>query len=360
MRCSTEEQALIKLSTVSGLTGRQRALLLSLESNPVELWRRLEMHAADIESICEGLFKRLKIADDNILLEKTVADMDKLGVDIVTYLSDDYPEDLVNIADSPMLLYVKGDKSLLKSKCIAVVGTREPTRYGRDVTEDFVAELCAKGYTIVSGMARGVDTVAHNTALLHGARTIAVLGCGLDKVYPAENKALFDKIAEQGLLVSEYALGESPLWFHFPERNRLISGLSCGVLVTEAGLKSGSLITVDCAVDQGKDIFLVPGNVYSKTSAGSNEKLKQLQGALVTQAADILNFYGIDSAAKEEKALQLDYMEAIVYAAVEKQDMHFEELLSQTKLSVGELNVVLTKLEILGVIKKLPGNYYGI
>ena len=188
-----------------------------------------------------------------------------------------------------------------------------------------------------------------------------MIGCGVDRVYPAENKELYDRIAEKGLLLSEYFVGVEPLAFHFPERNRLISALSEGVLVTEAGLKSGTMITVDCALDQGKDVFLVPGNIFSNASKGTNEMLHNPQCLIATDPQDILDFYKKEGRKKEEEAVrQLTTEEVLIFSALQDQDRHFEELIELTGLTMGALMATLTKLEVLGVIKKLPGNYYGI
>ena len=241
-----------------------------------------------------------------------------------------------------------------------MIGTRAPTRYGRDVTEQFTRDISKAGFTIVSGLARGVDAIAHRTALEEGNPTIGVIGCGLDVVYPAENKQLYDDVGDRGLILTEYFFGESALPYHFPERNRLISMLSQGVLVTEAGLKSGTMITVNYALDQGKDVFLVPGNVFSAASKGTNEMLHNPQCMIACSAEDVLAYYKKDVEKKEEEPLQLTASEVIVYDALHDDDRHFEELIALTGLSMGELMATLTKLEILGVIKRLPGNYYGI
>jgi len=264
------------------------------------------------------------------------------------------------LEDAPHVLFCKGDVSLLKTECISIVGTRAPTRYGRDVTELFAKEVASAGFTIVSGLARGVDAISHRIALENDAPTIAVLGCGVDKVYPAENKDLYERIAEKGLIVSEYFPGAEPLAFRFPHRNRVISALSKGVLVTEAGVKSGTLITVNDALEQGKDVFIVPGNIFSAASKGANEMLHNPQCMIATDPTDVLSYYGKDGKRVELDPHQLTTEEVLIYSALQDEDKHFEQLLDITGLSMGDLMATLTKLEVLGVIKKYPGNYYGI
>jgi DNA processing protein len=188
---------------------------------------------------------------------------------------------------------------------------------------------------------------------------VGVMPCGLDRVYPAENKQLFAEIAEKGLLVSEYPLGTTVQQYTFVERNRIISALSMGVLVTEAGEKSGALLTVNHALEQAKDVFAVPGNIYSKASQGVNNLLKSMQGAMVTSAYDILEYYHVAIDKGPACDIQLDIVESQIMDAVEEGDKHIEQLMALTKMTVSELTPILTKLELMGLVKKLGGNYFG-
>ena len=362
MRTFTRDQiAKLKLASIEEMSYRQRKAILSLSDHPQEIFDRPAAFADRIAEIGDSLYGKIADTAESFDEERFLRYLERVGASVLFYEDPDYPERLKALEDAPILLFCKGDLSLLADECFAIVGTRAPTRYGKDVTEYFAEELSEAGFTLVSGLARGVDAITHRVALEKERHTIAVIGCGVDKVYPAENKELYDRIAEKGLILSEYFLGVEPLPFHFPERNRLISALSVGVLVTEAGLKSGTMITVDCALDQGKDVFLVPGNIFSAQSKGANEMLHNPQCLIATDAEDVLGFYKKEGKRKEEEAAtQLTADEVLVYSALTEDDRHFEELLDLTGLTMGALMATLTKLEVLGVIKKLPGNYYGL
>ena len=352
--------AILQLASVQGLTYRQKAALLSLCEAPEELFKHLYSYTSEISGIGDRIFERLEVVRDHFDPEKLLNYMEKIDASVVFRGEGDFPVCFEALEECPEVLFYKGDIGLLATECFAVVGTRAPTRYGRDVTEQFTRDIAKSGFTIVSGLARGVDAIAHRTALEEGRPTVGVIGCGLDVVYPAENKQLYDDVGRDGLLLTEYYFGEAALSYHFPERNRLISMLSRGILVTEAGLKSGTMITVNYALDQNKDVFLVPGNVFSAASKGTNEMLHNPQCMIACSSEDVLSYYKKDVEKQEEDPVQLTASEAIVFAALQDDDKHFEELIAATGLSMGELMATLTKLEILGVIKRLPGNYYGI
>ena len=249
----------------------------------------------------------------------------------------------------------------MKSRCLGVVGTREPSMYGRQCTEKFVSALAKLKLTIVSGLARGVDAVAHRTALMNDGKTVAVVATGIDVVFPASNAVLCDDIARNGLVITEYAPGTPALAYNFPERNRIISGLSAGVLVTEAGLKSGSLITADCAVKQGKELFIIPSAVNSPRGAGGNRLLKSLQGAMVLSPDDVAEALGVCAAPDEPaSAMQLDFTEERILDALSFSEVSFDDLLSITGLGVSDLNALLVRMELNGLIRKLENNYYGV
>ena len=362
MRRFTDRQlAILKLSSIEELGYRQKQAILDVTEDLAELMAHPMRFASDLAEIGDGIADKIADVSESFDENRFLRYMEHIGASAVFLGDADYPSALNALPDPPLLLFYRGDLGILDGECFAVVGTRAPTRYGRDVTELFADALSEVGFTLVSGLARGVDSIAHRVALDHDRPTVAVIGCGVDKVYPAENKELYDRIAEKGLILSEYFMGSNPLPFHFPERNRIISALSEGVLVTEAGLKSGTMITVDCALDQGKDVFLVPGNIFSAASKGTNEMLHNPQCMIATDPQDVLDFYKKEGKKKEEEAVrQLTTEEVLVYSALQDDDRHFEELLDLTGLSMGELMATLTKLEVLGVIKKLPGNYYGI
>ena len=225
-----------------------------------------------------------------VAFEEAAAEADKVraaGAEIITFHDPRYPETLKEIFDPPLLLYARGRADLLGSFQIAVVGSRRPSPYGTAVAERLSGELAAAGLVITSGMARGIDTAAHRGALRAGGSTLAVLGCGIDVIYPSENRRLAAEIAEKGLLLSEFPMGATAFPQNFPIRNRIISGLSCGVMIVEAAQYSGSLITARLALDQGREVFAVPGSIASKLSWGTNMLIKQ-GAALVQEWKDVV------------------------------------------------------------------------
>jgi DNA processing protein len=285
---------------------------------------------------------------------------------LVTYLSQDYPKSLFEIPDPPPFLYVKG---ALRSheRAIAIVGSRRATSYGLLTAGKLSEALAGHGVCIVSGMARGVDTAAHKGALHAGGRSIGVLGCGVDGIYPPENRPLFEQMAEKGGLVSEFPLGTQPLAENFPRRNRIISGLSSGVLVVEAAEKSGSLITAQYALEQGRDVFAVPGNISFATSRGCNRLIKQ--GAkLVDCVEDILEELPEYLRAAADAPLfqppprtfALTPKEATIYELLARSPLHIDDIISQTELTAGEVSSMLLHLELKGAVTPLPGTHYAV
>ena len=287
-------------------------------------------------------------------------------VQLVTYLSGDYPKSLFEIPDPPPFLYVKG-KLPLCDRSVAIVGSRRATRYGLQATDRLASELAGRGICIVSGMARGVDTAAHKGALAANGPSIGVLGCGVDQVYPPENKLLFENMASKGALVSEFPLGTLPLAENFPRRNRIISGLAKGVLVVEAAENSGSLITARYALEQGRDVFAVPGNISCATSRGSNRLIKQ--GAkLVDCVEDILEELpgGVTSYGETplfdavQRNFSLTPKEAAVYEVLARSPLHIDDIIAQTELTAAEVSSMLLHLELKGAVMALPGTHYSI
>ncbi len=355
-------KAFLWMTTTPNVT-RNNILRILDRFDPVELMfhfdekrdaLRREVGLSICNSLCANNTPELHEYRENVLLEK--------GIDLISMYDDDYPDQFKYLDEFPILLYIKGNKELLYTPAISIVGSRDLTRYGQTITENFASSLAKIGYTIVSGLARGVDAVAHEIVAKTTGNTIAVLGCGLDVIYPAENAYLYQAILQNGgLIMSEYPLGEKAQYYHFPERNRLIAALSKGVLVTEARLNSGSLITARYALDYGKELFVVPGNITSKYSEGCNRLLKDAQGAIVTCVEDILDALGVIPQKRERPStIQLDFSEEKIVERLEKGEAHFEELLEITELPVTALMSVLTKLELLGLIKKLTNNLYGV
>lgn len=294
-------------------------------------------------------------------LKKALARMEIKGIKAVVRGEPDYPEALTEIDNPPPILYTVGDKSLMKSRTVAVVGSREPTIQGEKTAYAFSEVLAKCSVTIVSGLARGIDAAAHRAALDAGGKTIAVLGTGVDRVYPAENRALYEEIAKKGLLVSEYPPGTEAKAYRFPERNRIVSALAEAVLIPEAREKSGALITADYAIKQGKELFIVPSAVNSECGRGSNKLLKELQGAMVLSPDDVIEALGLYRApVTDATEMDLDVNEEKIMNRLQLGNAHFEELIAVTGLKVSELNALLTGMEIKGLVYRAENNCYGV
>lgn len=285
----------------------------------------------------------------------------KEKIDVLLYNEDGYPKLLKDIYDAPPILYVKGTIKKIDDLSLAIVGSRNATAYGLSVSEKISYKISKHGFTVISGMARGIDSFAHKGALKAGGRTIAVLGCGVNIAYPEENKKLMNEIIENGAVISEYPLDYLPLSGNFPARNRIISGLSLGVIVVEAGIKSGSLITAKFALEQGRDVFAVPGNITSAYSKGTNELIKQ--GAkLVADINDILEEYNFREDIKvrinEQLINTLNNDERKLYEMIKDSPRDIEEIIDYIKYPVAKINYLLSSLLLKGLIIRLPGNKY--
>ena len=291
------------------------------------------------------------------------------GYQLVTLLDPDYPPLLREIPDPPPYLYVYGNLEGTQN-IIAMVGSRHATGYGLTTTRRLSEDLARLGITVVSGMARGIDTAAHEGALMGQGKTIAVLGCGLDRVYPAENEKLYHRIGETGAVVSEFALGAKPEAHHFPMRNRIISGMSLGTVVVEASRKSGSLITARLAVEQNREVFAVPGSVQSFKSTGTHTLIKQ--GAkLVEHAQDIVeeltplaSFLQTSESNRPKDTRDVDAAlspdDTAVYRALEPYPVHIDDLTRKTGLEPGKLLSILLNLELQGIVQQQPGKMFSI
>ncbi len=301
----------------------------------------------------------------------------KLGVRLIHLQDERYPAPLRAIYDPPPVLYVKGTLTRADSLAMAIVGCRRCSHYGTEQANRFSHLLSSAGFTIVSGLARGIDSAAHRGALSAKGRTIAVQGCGLKNVFPPENEALFEQIAENGAVISELPLTYEPLSENFPARNRIIAGLSMGVLVVEATYRSGALISAQAALDNNREVMAVPGRVDSPTSAGCHKLLKQ--GArLIENIDDIMDTLGhvgeglkeYSEAAAEDAThqaqgslfdlsrLNLTDEETAILSHLNSEPVHLEELIAHTQLPVGKVNAAVISLQLKGIIKQLPGNMF--
>lgn len=334
-----------------------------------ERWKEL-LYAEKDELVALGLSARAATAVcsglNEVFIEKRLAQYEISRTGIVTALDDEYPPLLKEIAQPPWVLYRKGSGVLPRNSGIAIVGTRVPTVYGRKMAFDLAAELSRRGVCVVSGLAKGIDSWAHRGALEGCGGTLAVLGCGMDTIYPPENASLYAEIAERGTLLTEYPLGTKLHPGLFPQRNRIISGLCLGTVIVEAAARSGSLITADFALEQSRDVFAVPGPATSPKSAGTLDLIRQ--GAkMAASAADILEEYAslqVDSSATDHTSdasgRQEDGSpdERNVLGHMAGAPITFDELLSATGLEFGHLHSVLLNLILTKRIALLPGSYY--
>jgi len=302
---------------------------------------------------------------------------EKLDIWIINIDDKRYPPALKQIYDPPPVLYIKGSLTREDNLAISIVGSRLCSLYGQEQASRFAHFLSSAGFTICSGMARGIDSAAHQGALSAGGRTIAVQGCGLASVFPPENKKLFELIAESGACISELPLGYEPLSENFPPRNRIIAGLSLGTIVVEAGLRSGALITARAALENNREVMAVPGKIDSPLSKGTHQLIKQ--GAkLIESVEDVMEGLGyigeqledhVSTAAERAgervetplfdiKALKLSGPEKTIYECLHKEPLHIEEIIADTDLAAGSVNAGLVSLRLKGLIKQLPGSLF--
>lgn len=295
-------------------------------------------------------------------LDVQVAKLESLGITFICHNESGYPEKLLSIFDPPPVIFVRGCLKSATNLAVAVVGARKPSPYGQQVAEKLAKDLAAVGITVVSGMARGIDTIAHKGALASCGRTIAVLGCGPDVVYPRENKKIMEQIMDNGAVISEFPPGAPPEAWHFPARNRIISGLSLGTVVVEAGERSGALITADFALEQGRDVMAVPGNVVNPLSRGPHRLIKQ--GArLVEGVGDILDELGMDKLfplpdSRDEGAVKMSKEEETLYRLLSLEPVSLDELIKQSGIVPQKVMAALMYLEIKGLTRQHPGKFY--
>lgn len=352
-----EECVLLALNSVEGLYSNKQQELLDLFGGARDLYFDLpKEREVACKAIGGAMFDQIAAVLNDDGINKVLEGLLKDNIKATTFFSADYPQKLKDIFNPPMVLYYRGDLGLLEKRSLSIVGSRKCTAYGAKATNFFVKELAAHDFVIISGMALGIDEAAHNAALQYGAKTIAVMGSGFHNIYPPQHLALSRIIQEEGLLLTEFEPDAKPQQYHFPMRNRVISGLADGLLIVEAGRKSGTQTTLNHALDQGKKIYIVPNDIFSFSSMGSNDMLKALQGAMVTSPQDILDDFGI-GANEKENAVQLDFNEQLVVDKLKDGQLHFNELKDQTGLSIGELQFVLSNLEIRGIILRQAGNY---
>ena len=356
----SEEKYWLGFNLVKGIGPAKVQALLNYFDDLQAAWHaskeQLQRIGFDSRSIAN-----LFAAREELDLDQRLAAVSNIGVSLLTWGSDGYPPYLREVDGSPPVLYVHGGLEEIDRWAVAVVGTRRLTTYGRQVTQELVMGLVLNGVTIISGLARGIDAIAHKTALEHGGRTIAVLGSGPDCIYPPENRSLARQIVNgRGAVVTEYGLGVQPEAKNFPPRNRIISGLSLGVVVIEAGERSGASITAKFAMEQGRDVFAVPGNINSPASKGTNRLIQQ--GAkLITKVDDVLEELNL-AMVLEHSAVQLALPEtpeeAALFEFLSAQPVHVDELSRSTGLNSSVVSSTLTLMELKGIVRQVGGMNY--
>ena len=350
----------IAFNVFEGIGPLRFGLLLKYFGSAEKAWKASRKELLEI-GLGQKLTEKFLLFRKSFDFDKYLKRLELLKVSVLTLKDKKYPKLLREIKTAPFVLYVKGEIQSQDDKALAVVGTRKVTSYGREVTQVLTRDLVTQGLTIISGMARGVDSIAHQTALKAGGRTIAVLGCGIDIIYPPENRGLYQKICEKGAVVSEVPLGKYVTRGIFPARNRIISGLSLGILVTEGARVSGSLITASYAGEQGREVFAVPGPITSLFSQGPASLIKK--GAkLVYNAKDILEeldmrfevlgsrFEGRKGETEEERK---------IIKILQDGNLHIDEIVRKSDLKISQVGSILSLMEIKGMVKNFGRMIYG-
>jgi len=327
--------------------------------------RKIEGIDLNISRDIKDSAEKKKIYD--IECETIIRDAEKKSIKVLSLLDEEYPENLKKIYDSPVLLYYKGKLDVSDKYSLSIVGTRNPTEYGKYTCEKFTEKLSKLGIPVVSGFARGIDSIVHNVCLKNNNLTYAVFGCGVDVIYPSDNRKLYSELIERGAVISEFPVSSQPEKVNFPKRNRIISGIGLGSLIIESGIKGGSILTAEFAIDQNREVFAVPGYINSKQSQGTNDLIKRGQAKLVTEIDDILDELEIKlkpvlnrDVSKKEKELKedLSVTEKKIYDSLCYEPVHIDSINELTGLSISDCLVSLLSLEFKGLIRQSPGKNF--
>ncbi len=352
--------------------------LLKHFQNPREIFEADSKELTKIPGINNNTALSIKKAADDLKLyedsyEKLLDTLTRKEIKVISILDDEYPENLKFIYDPPTLLFYKGNLTPDDRFSISIVGTRFPTEYGNNTCHKIASELAEAGIPIVSGMARGIDSVAHKSTLEKNGITYAIFGSGVDVIYPIENKKVYERIIDSGAVISEFVPGTKPDKVNFPLRNRLISGISLGTIIIETGLKGGSMITAECAIDQNREIFAVPGSVFSKKSEGTNDLIKKGFAKLITSADDVieeleskLKYFkkftekksNIIDKQEIDKKIELNLFEKKIFDVINTEPIHIDKISELTSLSISDCLVNLLSLEFKGLIRQIPGKNF--
>jgi DNA processing protein len=338
------------LSRLKGLDAIQKKEIVDRYESIAQLFEgRIKHYNRDLK-------QKIKSFNEWGEIDKERAKLEKMGVNILTIKDVKYPKLLKNIPDAPIILYKKG-RLKIGTDTIAIVGSRRATFEGMNLAEKIAHTLSSIGITVVSGLARGIDSSAHKGALKEKGKTIGILGCGIDVCYPPENMRLFEKMGEEGAILTEYSLGEKPLAFHFPERNRIIAGLSKGILVIEASKRSGSLITARLALEYGREVMAIPGSIFNEDYKGANTLIKE--GAkLIDGIEDIITSCFPRLELKKEQSIDMDKDEDYIYSIIGFDKIHVDEVIEKSKMETKNVMAILTRLEMKEAIGSAPGGFY--
>ena len=350
---------LLRLYSIPGIGSSRFRKLLNVFGKPEYVLNAGIQKLITVPGIEKSTALKIKQGVDDSVISQNLDFIRMHDIKILPVWDPNYPDILKKIYDPPSVLFVRGKLQTKDNLTLAVVGTRNPGTYGRMVTERITTDLAKNGFTIISGLARGIDTIAHQTALNCGGKTIAVLGSGMDILYPPENSRLADAITESGAVISEYPLGTIPDPGNFPRRNRIVSGLSLGVLVTEAGIKSGALLTAYEALEQNREVFAIPGPIHSMNSAGTNRLIKE--GAKLVQGTeDILQ--ELDSKIEFKKPNRipknLKKIEQEIYNILDVVPLHIDQLAIKCNRSTSEVLGILLTLELMGIVRQMSGKMF--
>jgi DNA processing protein len=349
----------VGFNLVKGIGAARFRRLLEACADAEQAWQASPnaLRQAGLSQRVVEAFLKVRSSD---LLERTWQQIESQGIQILTWEDHGYPRLLKEIEQPPPVLYVRGEVCADDEWALAVVGTRRITAYGRQVAEELGGAMARNGITVVSGLARGVDAVAHRACLNNGGRTLAVLGSGVDRIYPPEHRRLAQEIVENGAIISDYPPGTPPEAANFPPRNRIISGLARATVVVEAGRSSGALITATFAVEQGREVFAVPGSIYSPASQGTNHLIQQGARPYLSPE-DILEELNVAMAGEQRTAravLPADATEARLYALLGANPVHVDELRNEVNLPIEQVSATLALMELKGLVRHVGGMQY--
>lgn len=368
----TEHDALIILNLLPKIGPIKAQRLISVFNSASSLLNATRDELLRVPGVGPELSEILLNWKQHIEYEKEMQLADQLGVRIITRESPEWPHSLTEMHDPPLALYIKGEISKQDDQAIAVIGSRKTTPYGREITKRLSYELASANYSIISGLARGIDSIAHTAALSAHGRTIAVIGSGLNRLYPPENRELAEQISQAGAVVSEFPLNRPPDKQSFPQRNRIVAAWATGTVVTEMPSKSGARITANLATEYGRQVFAIPGAIDRITSAGCNELIRE-GATLITSAQDILNdlealkpteqqselsFEEVPKDSKKSASPKLSVKETVIYEFLSLEEKSIDEIHQHSGLDVAQVSMSLLSLELQGLIQQHPGMSY--